>query len=285
MKTLLAIINEPKESKDFIRYVADMAADFKANVHLLYVQNPNDYPLGTTGSTGFAVAQVNQNLKAFADTAKEILAEHIKDVKCKMSKDVAIDFSAELGVTTLLAKKLVSVSKGDMVVLEGRKNDSIWTQTESNLEIIRSVDCPVWIIPNAWVYVPFTEIVYATDYKEEDIYGLKKLIALTHQFSPVITALHITDSVDFEEKVKKAGFLELLKNRAAYDHLSVKILNESSNNDIAEFINDFALRVKADLIVVLKENKSFFERIFKSDPAKKIIEKSMLPILVFHNKE
>lgn len=285
MKTLLAIINEPKESKDFIRYVAGMAVDLHANVYLLYVQNPNNYPLGAIGSNGVAVAQVNQNLEALADTAKEIMAEHIKDVKSKMSENVTIDFSTELGVTSLLAKELVSGSKGDMVVLEGRIADSIWTQTVSNIEIIRSVDCPVWIIPNAWVYVPFTEIVYATDYKEEDINGLKKLIALTHQFSPVITALHITDSVDFEEKVKKAGFLEMLKKRVAYDHLSVKILNESSNNDIAEFINDFALRVKADLIVVLKENKSFFERIFKSDPAKKIIEKSMLPILVFHDKE
>jgi nucleotide-binding universal stress UspA family protein len=62
-------------------------------------------------------------------------------------------------------------------------------------------------------------------------------------------------------------------------------LNESSNNDTAELLNDYALLIKADLIVVLKENKSFFERIFKSDPAKKIIKKSMLPVLVFHEKE
>jgi len=285
MKTLLAIINEPKESKDFIRYVAGMGVDLKANVHLLYTQNPTNYPLGTRGTTGIAVAQVQQNLEALADTAKEILAKHIEDVKSKMQEDVFIDYSTELGVTSLLVKQLVSDNKADMVVLEGQKNESFWTQTSGNMEIIGSVDCPVWIIPNTLVYEPFTEIVYATDYKEEDVTGLKKLIEVTKHFSPAINALHITDSVDFEEKVKKEGFLEMLQKKVAYDHLSVKILNESGNNDTAELLNDYVLRIKADLIVVLKENKTFFERIFKSDPAKKIIKKSMLPVLVFHEKE
>jgi len=285
MKTLLAIINEPKESKGFIQFVAGMAMDLKANVHLLYAQNPHDYPLGTTGSIGLATAQVNQNLEAFADAAKKILAEHIKDAKSKISANVSIDFSTEFGVKYLLAKELVSANKADIVVLEGQKNESFWTQTSSNMEIIRNVECPVWIIPNALVYEPFTEIVYATDYKEEYITGLRKLITLTDQFSPNITALHVTDSDDFEEKVRKAGFLEMLKKRVAYDKLSIKILNESGNNDTAEILNDYALSIKADLIVVLKENKSFFEQIFKSEPAKKIIKESMLPVLVIHENE
>ncbi len=285
MKTLLAIINEPKESKNFIQYVAGMAVDFKANVHLLFAQNPGNYPLGTTGFTGTAVSQVPQNMEALPDTAKKILAEHVKEVKSKMAEDVFIDYSAELGVTSLLAKELVSNNKAHMVVLEGQKNGSFWAQTSDNMEIIEHVECPVWIIPTPWLYEPFKEIIYATDYKEEDITGLKKLIALTHHLSPVITALHITDSVDFEEKVKQAGFLEMLQKRAAYDHLSVKILNEGSENDAAELLNNYALLIKADLLVVLKENRSFFEGIFKSDPTKKIIKESMLPVLVFHEKE
>lgn len=284
MKTLLAIINEPKESRDFIQYVADMALNFKANAHLLFVQNPISYVSGTTGAAGAAITQVQQNYETIVNAAKENLADHIRDVKSKMSEDVAIGYSAELGMTSEIAKGFISDKKADMLVLEGQKNESFLMQTSSNMEIIENVKCPVWIVPKAWVYKPVTEIIYATDYTEEDISGLKKLIALTHHLSSSITALHITDSVDFEEKVKKTGFLKMLKERTAYDKLSAKVLNESSTSDTAELLNDYALHINADLIVVQKENKSFFEQIFKSDPAKKIIKKSILPLLVFHEK-
>lgn len=284
MKTLLAIINEPKESRDFIQYVAGMAADLKTNIHLLFVQNPINYAVGTTGATGPAINKVRQSLENMADTAKELLTEHIKDVKSKLSEDVVIDFSTQLGVTSILAQELVSDNKADMVVLEGQKKESTWIQTSSNMEIIKSADCPVFIVPNALVYKPFSKIIYATDYKEEDIVGLKKLITLTQHYSPVINVLHITNSVDFEEKVKKAGFLKILQKRTSYDHLLVKVLHENDSNDTAELLNDYASLIKADLIVVLKENKSFFERIFNSDPAGKIIKKSLFPVLVFHEK-
>jgi nucleotide-binding universal stress UspA family protein len=285
MQTFLAIINEPKDSQEFIQYVAEMAAAFKSNLHLQYTQNPSNYPLGTTGSQGAAVAQVQQNLVAETETAKKILAEHIKKVRSKVSSDVFIDYSADLGVTAQIINDLVTESKADMVVLEGQKDESFWAQTPNNMEIIESVDCPVWIIPDGLLYEPFTEIVYATDYKEEDIIGLKRLTALTQHFSPFINALHITDSIDFEEKVKKAGFLEILQEQVSYKQLTLKAMADNNNSDITELLNAYAKLVKADLIVVMKENRTFFERIFQSDPAKEIIKKTSFPVLVFHEKE
>jgi nucleotide-binding universal stress UspA family protein len=282
MKTLLAIINEPKESKDFIRYVAAMAGDFKMDVHFMYVQNPNFPPVGNASYLGVAVSQYQQNLEAMDKTAKEILAEYIKDVKSEITEDISIEYSTELGLTYMLAKDMVSGNKADMVIIGGQKNESFWLQTSLNMEIIENVECPVWIIPNACDYDPFTKIIYATDYKEEDITGLKKLVDLTIHFTPSIIALHITDSIDFEEKVKNAGFLQMLKERTGYDQLSVTVNN--NNKDAAEILSNYALIVEAGLIVVLKENKSFFERIFKSDVTKKIMEKSMLPVLVLHEK-
>ena len=286
MKTLLAIINEPKESKDFIQYVSGMASDLMASIQLLHVQNPYNYPLAMAGSAGTAAVQVQKNSEEIADNANKILAEHVKDVKSKMSNHIDITYSSVIGAISITVKELVSDKKADMVVLEGQKNETFFTPNSSNLEIISSVDCPVWIVPNEVKYHPFTEILYATDYKEEDIAGLKRLIALTHPFSPNITVLHITDSIDFEEKVKKAGFLEMLQKRTDYDRLSVKAISvNNSNDETIELFNNYALLINANLVVVQKENKSFFERIFKSDPAKKIIKKSILPVLVFHEKE
>ena len=42
MRTLIAIINYPKQSKDFIEYVAAMAIDLQEHVHLVHINNPNN---------------------------------------------------------------------------------------------------------------------------------------------------------------------------------------------------------------------------------------------------
>lgn len=285
MKTLVAIINEPKESKKFIQSVAEMGIALNTNIHLLYAQNPSSYPIGTAASTGAAYAQIQQNMLAHAEVAKKILADHIEDIKSKISNDIFIDYSAPLGVSSQIVKNLVSENKAHMVVLEEKKAESFWAQSPDRMEIIDNVDCPVWIIPHAWHYKPFTEIIYATDYKEEDITGIKKLIALMRHFSPVINVLHITDSVDFEVKVKKAGFLEILQSQVAYNHITVKALSDNVKSDITELLNGYAKLIKADLIVVTKENKNFFERIFQTDQANKIIKSASLPVLVYHEKK
>jgi nucleotide-binding universal stress UspA family protein len=285
MKSLLAIINEPKESRDFIQYVAEMARDLKAKVTLLYAQTQISYPLGTTGSQGTAVAQVQQNLVVQQETAKKILAEHVKNVRGSITDDVSINYATELGVTSHIISDFIADRKAEMIVLEGQKDESFWMQSANNMEIIADVDCPVWIIPKACVYKPFTEIVYATDYKEEDIIGLKRLIALTQNFSPVINVLHITDSVDFEEKVKKAGFLEILQEQVSYKKITLKTISDNKKSDITELLNGYAEFIKANLIGLTKENRTFFERIFQSDQAKKIIKNASLPVLVFREKE
>ena len=63
MKTLLAIVNDPKDSKDFLRYVAGMAINLAGKVEVLYIQIPPDYPYGLAASVGIASVQVEGNLK------------------------------------------------------------------------------------------------------------------------------------------------------------------------------------------------------------------------------
>ena len=129
-------------------------------------------------------------------------------------------------------------------------------------------------------YRPFKKILYATDYNEADITTLKRLVALTKEFSPEITALHITDSKDFEEKTMQKGFKDIVAQETNYDKIHVKTEKESKSTE--EKINDIAIKIKADLIVLLKENKGFIEKIFTSSSTKKVIKKAKLPVLVYH---
>ncbi len=228
--------------------------------------------------------EVQKSLENLAEHANKTLAKHVEEVVNEISGDVFIDYSSEVGITQFIIEEFVSENKISMVLLENLENKSSWTQNSTNMDIIRYINCPIWVIPHESIYQPFDKIVYATDYNEEDISTLKKLIGLTNKYSPNITALHVTDSSDFEEKVKKNGFLQMVQTKTEYNKITVASLVEKNDEDIAQTINDYAINNEVSLIVILKENRQFLERIFKPSSTKKIIKKSLLPVLVYHEK-
>lgn len=286
MKTLLAIINEPRDSKGFIRYVAQMAANLKFGVHVLHVHTPINYPLGATpGAMGQGSFQMQKTMEEVAENSKIVLNRHINEVSAEISGKVFTGFSSEIGGTELIADQIINEGKIDMAIIESRQEDSFWSQTSSNMDLIRELNCPVWIIPKGEAYAPIKNVVYATDYNEEDVANIKKLIDLFPMLRPNITALHITDSRDFKDRVKKAGFKEMLQEKVPYPNLIVKAIHRQNDDDVAKLLADFSETNHTDLVVVLKQNKSFFERLFKANHTKEILEKSELPVLVFREHE
>lgn len=279
METLLAIINDPKEAKSFIGYVAHMVQDLNLKAHLMYVQEPYDYTLGQPPSASYSASVEVQ--KKNAEEAEEYLAKLIGEIHSEIPGDFSMYFSTEVADISVVINDYVSSKRANMVILEAAEQKSFWTFASSYFDVIERVNCPVWIIPFSTQYKPVREIVYATDYKEEDVETLKKLVGLTFSLSPSITALHICDSVDFEEKVRTTGFNEMVQTKTGYKNIAVKCMVEKDNQKASHLINEYALEVSADLIVVLKENKSFFDRIFSPDSTTKIVKEAELPVLVY----
>jgi nucleotide-binding universal stress UspA family protein len=59
---------------------------------------------------------------------------------------------------------------------------------------------------------------------------------------------------------------------------------EKSGENVGQLINDYACLIDANLIVVLKENRHFLERLVKSSSTKKIVQQARTPVLVYHEK-
>lgn len=284
MKTLLAIVNEPKESKGFLQYVTGMALSLSAQVKVLTVFTPANYPMGMTDNSGFGTFEMMRNQEKLIIESKNILEKYIDEVTDKIANPVFVEVISEIGFAAEKAGDLVSKNNADMLVLEGQQDNGFWMQSSSNMDVIEKVDCPVWIIPKGESYKPFTHIVYATDYNREDTANLKKLINTFPHYSPYITALHITDSIDFEERIKKDGFIETVQKQTDYKPLVVKALYQGEQHNLTELLNDFALKNEADLLVLLKENKSFFNRIFSKSKTRELLKITVLPVLIYHEK-
>ena len=282
MKKLLAIVQDPDNSKDFIKYLIHMAGGLDMKLHLLNIQSPMNYPLGVPSFTGQASAHLELSLKKRTEEAQQILDKLARDISSGSSPKVSIEASSETGPTLSVIDQYVSEKEISLIIFKSDENGRLFSQDLSNMEIIRNSNCPVWIIPRNTEFQPFDEIVYATDYNEADVPTLKKLVGLLSPFSPNITALHILDDKDFETKIKQSGFQEMLRNQIAYEKITVKSLDAKEDSDLGLLVNDFASLVSAKLIVVLKENKQFLERIFNPDKTKKIIREANIPVLIYH---
>jgi nucleotide-binding universal stress UspA family protein len=282
MKTLLLVIKEPESSQGLVEYAIGLAKDLRTNIRILYVENPVQYPLGSSGLSGVAVAQTQQILEERLKVGKEKLNQLVSAYMPSITGKIIVEVAAVMGSENRLIREQVDAGKAQMVMIEESEDSGFWHRDTMAKEIVKDLDCPVWIIPKNTQYQPLKEIIYASDYHEEDVDAIKKLIDLTIPLTPQITALNVTEKADFDEKIKKAGFERMLDLRAGYSKLEVEALVDRDEDDTADLLNRYAVSKGADLMVVLQENRHFMERIFKASSSEKIIEESKLPVLVFH---
>jgi nucleotide-binding universal stress UspA family protein len=252
MKTLLVLVRNPAASKWLLEYAVELSSDLQ------------------------------RDLEEKAAFARESLTSQLNLIMQEIDRPVIAEVTSAIGVETTLIKGLIEYDGAHMVMVPGVDNgDTVFRQSFVE-EFTREINCPVWVIPEDTKYRPLDHVIYATDYQEADEITIKKLVHMTHLIAPKITALHVTGNPDFELRIKNAGFQKVLQSRTGYDRLSVKALVDRNGGDIPGLILQFASKEKARLVVVLKENKSFLERIFSSSTSKKIVHAAGIPVLVYH---
>ena len=282
MKTLLLLIKEPESSHSLVKYAMLFAEDLQTNLHLMYVENPANYSLGTPDLSGAAVAQIQHSIEAKLKAGKQELSEQVSKLKSTVSADVDVKITGASGNDNQILRERIDSGDAHMVMIEGSFRSGVLMSYDVTKELVRHLHCPVWIVPQDSEYHSFHEIIYASDYNKEDIPTIRKLIRLTDQLAPHITALHITDNIDFEQKIKTAGFQEMVEEKTEYNNIDVEVLAENGGEEMSERLNRYAVHNNTDLMVVLKENRRFLERIFKPSSTEKIIKETKLPVLVFH---
>lgn len=285
MKSLLAYIDRMKNAENMIFYCAEMAKDLNASVHFFHTFTPHSYPMGVPETASATVQLSRRKMREITNEVKKQFDVHINKVNATLEDPPVMNYQIEEGVAAdLIAGKSKSANV-DMVMVEGDTENDGFFISDRNMEIIRSSAIPVYVVPQELSYRPLREIIYATDYKEEDIETMKNLVGLAELYSAKITALHVESDLDLEQKVKNAGFRDMMTEKTGYKNIEVSTLADEKGQGLTETINKYASMIDADLIVLLKKNKGFLERIFTSSSTKKIIHKSHLPVMVYQEKE
>ena len=284
MKELLVNVLSPSRSQLYITYAAYVARDLGLTVKYIYVHQPAHVPLGMPGSIG-ATADVSQrDTKQAMNKAKHHFELQINNLYALDPDLPLLEYITESGYAPDVIEKYCKDSRVDTLMLGSSKEYSMLPDDSGNIEVIRKVSCPVWIVPEGIAYRPFSEILYATDYHEEDLPNLKLLAGFASRFTASITAVHITAHDCFEEQVKGEGFAKLLRKETGYEMISVRVLPETKGEPVVTGLHNFALMMDADLIVFLRENRRVADRLLYGSRSEKIARETKLPVLIFNEE-
>ncbi len=267
-----------------VKYGVELAKKYDCNIELIHVIDVTYY--GSTYTTAGDIRTVpvvtkeirvakEKAAKTSIDKLNEKIASHFKDlpkiknvIRSGIESDAVIEEIKENNIDLLLLS--ASSEKGFLQFI-----------TDDNRRLVEKAPCPVIVVPEDAEFGAYKKIVYATDYSSKDIPTMKKLVKYAKPTNANIIALHITDDSSFNEQIKNVGFEENMKKEVEYDHISAYA---RMGMDVVKSTLTFAEDAGADLIVYLKENKGFLEKIFEGSTTKKVIKKTPLPVLIFHEE-
>jgi nucleotide-binding universal stress UspA family protein len=277
MNTILVPTTFTDKAKKTALYAVQLAKYFNSKIEIFHVIDIYGhgwiYPVPTTLPQTIPAIDIDTAAKESEDEYLQFVEDTVK----KQDKQADITFIQKKG---FVSKEILDETKRmdiDLIILTG--NQDINRLSAINSTIIEETDKPVLVIPPNMDFQAFKNILYVTDYKKEDLKTLKQIALIASAFDAKIYALHLTSDQGFNEKIQSRGFAEIVQNETGNNNIQ---FISAAGDDIVEIINKYNNRLDANLVTVLKSNRSFFKSIFKSDKTEKIIEKAELPVLIFH---
>jgi nucleotide-binding universal stress UspA family protein len=282
MRELLVYVPAPSRAKLFITYAAYLAKGLGLSVRYVQVLEPSSFPLSMPGSISAKRKVAQKDIEMETEKAKHHFRIQIDNLYASEPDLPNMDYQVETGISPDVIYELSRKERVDAIMVSGSNGSSAYSDDSSNVKIIRKVECPVWIIPEGITYKPFSEIIYATDYHEEDLPNLKILAQFASRFPAAITAVHISRDAGPDEKSIGDEYAGRIKRETGYEMVSVKVLAETRGEPIVDELHNFALMIDADLIVFLRENRHTMDRLLHGSRSEKMARVTRLPVLIFN---
>ncbi|KPM30871.1 Universal stress protein [Croceitalea dokdonensis DOKDO 023] len=147
-------------------------------------------------------------------------------------------------------------------------------------KVIKNCRYPTLAIPEMAVYKTIKKIIFAADYKADDVKNLEFVVEMAKHFKAFIEVVHIADN-DFDKAVyetKMNRLKEGIFKSTGYKNIDFTFLQAS---DVAERLEVLLKESEADLLAMVARKLGFFERLFGKSLTKRMVYHTNTPMLVF----
>lgn len=276
MKTILYATDCSKNSAKALKYAYRFSCIMNAELHVLRVYNFPPINLSTIQSSELVKNRMQKEQK---EIVTKYCATHLKNEF--KQKPVVIHATEQVSI----ANGILDTSKKldpDLVILgmkDSHSNRGLFSGNIANA-VLDKIETPLLIVPNGIIYKTLSTIVYASDFEQEDLLSIKKLIEIARPFKALIEIVHIHKTDTDSAKQRMETFKNTLLKHVSYPEIGFKTIASTKIKDgLVNVLNT----EKANMLAMLERKRNVkLTNLFYKDLIKDMSSTVAIPILAFN---
>lgn len=275
MKTILFPTDFSSNALHASQYAGMIAKRMNATVVLL-----NVYSIPTISEY-----QLPNEIENFINLNKSLAANNLREFTAKFIEKTGLteDRVKQRIEYGYIADKILDTAheiEADMIVMGTQGASNIldkWLGTNA-ANVMKTAECPVWIVPKYALIEYPQKILYAADFQEDELLATNKIMTIAKPFGAVCHVVHIHDYFEMNVAHHLENTVHQLKNE--FDKEQVTVTNLRRAN-IIEGLETYIKTHKPDVLALAVHEKSFLSKIFDTSITEHFVEEANLPILTF----
>jgi nucleotide-binding universal stress UspA family protein len=254
--------------------------------------NSLDYAIGFAKKTNAEILVLHINQIALVDASMpaetyQMFVKEIEDFTSEQFSTIEEKLKQHSVKYTLLSKygfvadEVCEIAESDNIdlIIMGTTGASGITEVligSNSASVVAKTKIPVLVIPPSIPYKDLEKIVYATDYNEPEFSSFLRLIYYAELFDCPLDVIHVKSDND-KYFNSENNFFKKHRDEISYPKLQFITLEKG---DVINSINTYIDDHHADLLVMAKHNRHFFDRLFHRSLSKKMAFHTHIPLLI-----
>ncbi|WP_452228060.1 universal stress protein [Lacinutrix sp. MEBiC02404] len=279
MKKILLPTDFSDNSKNAIVYALNLFKDDVCTFYVLNTYTPIVYQMEymQTSSAQFELLDI---VKKSSLNGLSAIKEEIE--KTYSNAKHTVETISTFNTLISEIEEQVKREKIDLVVMgtQGASNVQGVLFGSNTVHVFKNIKSPVLAIPSGFEFESVLEVLFPTDY------------GLDFQDNQLEPLLHLASSNHFRVNILHVNYGEPLSEKQKQNKENLKvyfkhvahIFHDVKNNNVQDAINEFQLKTKINLLVMINNKHSFFENLFFKSTINQIGFHLNIPFLVIPSK-
>jgi nucleotide-binding universal stress UspA family protein len=186
----------------------------------------------------------------------------------------------EYGLVTDVIADTASGMDVDLIVMGTHGASNIidqWFGTNAE-KVVESSKCPVWVVPEGTPLTVPKVIMYAADFKEDEVTATYEILAIAQPLGATCKVIHVHDYFELNaDHTIEQSVTELKEEFQNFD-VTIKDINRV---EIVRGLETYVRSHKPDVLALAVYEKSFFSKIFSNSITEHFVQEAKLPLLFF----
>lgn len=277
MKKILFPTDFSETANNAFLYALNLAKSIDAQVYVLHVY---ELPMITGSLSAGLIQNVYETVELGSfDNFKDNIPQLRQIADDNGLNEIPIKFILEEGNFLYILREIIGEESVDFVVMGTDGNSGIEKMLfgSNTINAITSMKVPILSIPHGMSFKGFKNIGFTTVFDQKDKDALKYLIEIANRHHAKIHCMHVSKDGKFNEQAMKDW-----QDQFAGDPIVFEVYHDA---DPVNAVLDFIKEKQIDLLTVVSRNKGFFDKIFSPGFTKKIANKNITPLFVFHEQK